>query len=205
MLDCTIIIPHKRTHMNDLALELNLSRLLKYTKVQYELIIDTETPKDPYQLYNSAARRARSDTLVFTNSDVIMGPEWDMLVDPSPQPNTIVTGYLIEPGNIGVAEVNIPKNFGKSPLSFDATAFEDYVKSQLHHVEHGNTIKEERGWYMPCAMNREWFLRVGRFPTELGFPNPNDAIFWDKCTAEYSTRLLRVPSYAYHFQNLSGR
>lgn len=207
MLDCSIIIPHKPGGMNDEALELNLKMLIRNTDptLRYELIIDTETPKDPYKIWNEAARQARSDTLVFTNTDVLFGPEWDILVDHRIYPNTIVTGYLVEPGNIGVALQNIQHDFGRTPTLFDPYAFEDYVRYQLRHAEHGNMVKEERGWYMPCAMNKSWFLSVGGFPTEIGFPNPNDSIFWDRCIADYSTKLLRVPSFAYHFQNLSAR
>ena len=205
MLNCSIIIPHKPTGMNDEALELNLKMLLRHTRLTYELIIDNECPKDPYKIWNEAARMARSDTLVFTNTDVLFGPEWDMLVDHQIYPNTIVTGYLVEPGNIGVATQNIHENFGKTPTLFDMHAFEDWVRHQLSNVEQGNAVKEERGWYMPCAMNKNWFNSIGGFSTELGFPNPNDAIFWDRCIADFGTKLLRVPSYAYHFQNLSGR
>ncbi len=204
MLDCTIIIPHKPTILNDAALELNLKMLLRHTNISYELIIDTECPKDPYQIWNEAAKQARSDTLVFTNSDVIFGPVWDVLVC-NVSPNTIITGYLVEPGNIGVADVNIHKDFGRTPLMFDGHEFEVYVRHETQHVDRGNMFKEERGWFMPCAINKDWFNSVGGFPTDVGFPNPNDAIFWDNCIANYGTRLLRVPSYAYHFQALSNR
>jgi hypothetical protein len=172
--------------------------------VSYELVIDTEHPKDPYKIWNEAAVFARSDTLVFTNSDVVFGPGWDVLVR-DVNPNRIVTGYLVEPGNIGVAPENIHEDFGKTPLDFDNYAFENWVRRQLSHVEIGNTVKEERGWFMPCAMNKGWFNALGGFPTDIGFPNPNDAIFWDSVIANYGTILLRVPSYAYHFQALSTR
>lgn len=204
MPDCTIIIPHKPTHLNDEALELNIKMLLRHTNVSYELIIDNECPKDPYQIWNETAKVARSDILIFTNTDVLFGPGWDVLAC-SVNPNTIVTGYLVEAGNIGVAPENIPFDFGKTPTTFDMHEFEDYVRRKIAHVEAGNLVKEERGWFMPCAMNKDWFNSVGGFPTELGFPNPNDAIFWDRCIAEYGTKLLRVPSYAYHFQALSSR
>jgi hypothetical protein len=203
MLDCTIIIPHKPTVLNDEALELNLKMILKHTNVSYELIIDTECPKDPYQIWNEAAKRARSDTLVFTNSDVLFGPGWDILVC-GVNPDTIVSGYLVEPGNVGVAAENIHMDFGMAPSVFDAHAFEEYVTERLSHIQLGNERKEERGWYMPCAMNKYWFNSAGGFPTEVGFPNPNDAIFWDVHVAG-GTTLIRVPSFAYHFQALSNR
>jgi hypothetical protein len=116
-----------------------------------------------------------------------------------------VTGYLVEPGNVGVAAQNIHMDFGKDPSVFDARAFEEYVRRETQHVEAGNMFKDGRGWFMPCAMNRDWFNSVGGFPTDIGFPNPNDAVFWDNCIADYNTKLLRVPSYAYHFQALSSR
>ena len=204
MLDCSIIIPHKPAISNNKALELNIKMLLRHTNIQYELIIDSEHPKDPYRIWNEVVKKVRSNVVVFSNSDVIFGPGWDILVC-NVNPNQIITGYLVEPGNIGVAEANIYKDFGKTPDDFDIMAFENFVRGETQHIEIGNIFKQERGWYMPCAMDREWFLDVGGFPMELGFPNPNDAIFWDKCVADYNTTLLRVPSYAYHFQNLSSR
>ena len=206
MLDCTIIIPHKPAYENDFCLRLNLEMLQRNTSptTQYELIIDAEYPKDPYKIWNDAAKQARSDTLVFTNTDVLFGPGWDVLVR-DVNPNVIVTGYLVEPGNIGVADVNIHKDFGKHPAGFDMHGFWDYVTERLDHIQPGNERKVERGWFMPCAMNKDWFNEVGGFPTELGFPNPNDAIFWDNCIANLGTTLVRVPSFAYHFQALSSR
>ena len=202
-LDCTIIIPHKPTIHNDRALELNLHALLKHTKVQYELIIDTTTPANPYGIWMRAAQTAHAETLVFTNSDVIMGPGWDVLVR-HVEPNTIVTGYIIEPGNIGVADVNIQLDFGKMPKTFQSFDFDRWVLKRLGFIGNGNEVKIERGWYMPSAMNRAWFLSTPGFDLDYPFPNPADIRFWEYCIKEYGTQLLRVPSYSYHFQNLSN-
>ena len=196
----SIIIPHKSTPSNDLALRINIAALLANTCNSYELIIDTECPKDPYKIWNEASRQARGDILIFTNSDVIMAPDWDCEMVNCAIDNRIVTGYLVEPGNIGVASQNIALSFGKTPETFDQAAFEKWAANQQHEA-----YKIERGWYMPCAMNRDWFLSTGRFDTTLAFPNPNDIIFWEHCIAQYGTVLIRAKSYAYHFQNLSGR
>jgi hypothetical protein len=196
----SIIIPHKRTKLNNLALELNLRMLQDNTLHSYELIIDTESPKDPYKIWNECAKQARADILIFTNSDVLMAPMWDVLFVEHMKDNAIFTGYLVEPGNIGVAAVNLPYNFGRSPVDFNRNTFEAFAN--LYKVQ---DIREERGWYMPCAFRRDWFLDTGGFDVTLGFPNPNDIIFWERCIKDYGTKLYRTRSFAYHFQNLSSR
>lgn len=197
----SIIIPHKRTPSNNMALFMNIETMVENTNNTFELLIDTEVPKDPYQIWNEMSQKARGDILIFTNSDVIMGPGWDEPFARHCQPNAIVTGYLVEPGNVGVASQNIHMNFGRTPGEFQISEFYQFVLNYINP----NDVKEERGWYMPCAMNREWFLSTGGFDTTLGFPNPNDIIFWERCIKDYGTKLLRVRSYAYHFQALSTR
>lgn len=198
----TIIIPHKRTPLNDQALNLNLQMLQANTINDYELIVDTEYPKDPYKIWNEAAKSARGDILIFTNSDVLMGPNWDMFMTTYIRDNCIVTGYLLEPGTIGVASVNIHLDFGRTPETFRRNDFEEWVRNNKNRY---TEAIEQRGWYMPCAVYREWFNWTGGFDTTLGFPNPNDILFWDKCVRDFGTRLERVRSFAYHFQNLSSR
>jgi len=200
MPDITIIIPHKSTVSNDKAMMLNISMLLKNTRNSLEIIIDTEVPKDPYKIWNEAAKIARSDILVFSNSDVLMAKDWDTWFFEHMQDNAILVGYLVEPGNIGVASENIHRDFGRTPDTFDRDAFEGFAECSKVPI-----IKEERGWYMPCAVWKEWFLSTGGFDTTLGFPNPNDILFWNKCVKEYGTKLFRVRSFAYHFQAQSTR
>ena len=202
----SIIIPHKRTPLNDEALRLNINMLLSNTYNDYELIVDTESPKDPYKIWNEASVIARGDILVFTNSDVLMSKNWDIPMLKAVENNAIVVGYLIEPGNIGVAEENIQLDFGRVPSTFNRSDFESYAAMTMARLQHeGKGVKEERGWYMPCAFLKEWFNWTGGFDTTLGFPNPNDILFWNRVVEDYHTKLLRVNSFAYHFQNLSGR
>src|SRR4030065_245347 len=196
----SIIIPHKRKDLNHQALALNIAMLNDNTHNSYELIIDTECPRDPYKIWNEVAKTARADILVFSNSDVLMAPFWDVFFVGHMKENAIFTGYLVEPGNVGVAQQNIHKDFGRFPNTFRRQEFEHFAK----HVKVPD-IKEERGWYMPCAISKEWFLSTGGFDTTLGFPNPNDILFWNKCIEELGTKLYRCNSFAYHFQALSDR
>ena len=197
----TLIIPHKITALNNDAMGLNIRMLMENTVYPFELIIDTEAPKDPYKIWNEAARVARGEFLVFSNTDVLMAPDWDQYFIEYCEPNSIVVEYLVEPGNIGVASENIYKDFGRAPKSFRRDEFEDFALRRNAFPE----LKEERGWYMPCCVRKDWFLSTGGFPTELGFPNPNDILFWNRCRDQLGTKFLRVNSFAYHFQNLSGR
>lgn len=199
ILDLSIIIPHKPGPSNDKALRLALDSIIRFTTLNYEIIIDATVPGDPYEIWNSTAQQARGRILIFTNSDVIFAPGWDSL-GIYIGPNVIATGYILEPGNIGVAPVNIHADYGKHPDNFDEAGFHSYIEKHK-----AAEIKEERGWYMPCAMDRLWFLSTDMFPTEKAFPNPNDIIFWEKCKNDLGTKFMRVKSYSYHFQNQSAR
>jgi hypothetical protein len=201
MKNYTIIIPHKHTELNDLSLELNLRMLQENSaNKDYELII-AEEEMDPYRLWNHYSEKAKHDILVFSNSDVLMAKDWDLHLIESVCENSIVTGYLVECGVIGVASENVHANFGNGPKDFRREDFENFC------VEHSSSVadvKNERGWYMPCAISKSLFMKMGMFDVSLPFPNPNDSIFWDKCIAE-GVQLKRAKSYAYHFQNLSNK
>lgn len=202
MVELSIVIPHMRKEANNMSLSINIDMLMRNTYHPFELIIDTESPKDPYKIWNEVSTQARGKILVFTNSDVIFAKDWDVFMVKYMQDNAILTGYLIEPGNIGVASENIHRDFGKTPYTFRYNEFQSFCDMHAASVPE---CREERGWYMPCAFLKDWFVWTKGFDTELSFPNPNDILFWNKMTMNYGTKLLRVRSYAYHFQNLSSR
>lgn len=199
MTDISILIPHKPGPSNDKALRLALSSIVDCTQKTYEIVVDRTVPGDPYAIWNEMVESAGGKTLIFTNSDVVFAPGWDVMADHA-APNVIVTGYIVEPGNIGVAPVNIAKDFGKHPDTYRESDFRSFVSKHK-----APDIKEEKGWYMPCAMDAEWFRSTKKFPTEEAFPNPNDILFWNYCEHDLGTKFLRAKSYSYHFQNQSGR
>jgi len=203
MSQISIIIPHKRMPENDRALKLNIDMILGNTKNDFELLIDTESPKDPYHVYNKLAFKARADILVFCNSDTLMAPGWDIPFITHMQDNAILTGYLVEAGNVGVASVNIPGDYGKTPEIFNRSGFENFAIAISNRVP---SVIEQRAWYMPCAMRRDWFISTGGFDlSHGGFPAPVDIEFWNHCRDTYGTTFLRVNSVAYHFQALTHR
>jgi len=178
--------------------------LLDNTSCSFELIVSTTTPKCPYKIWNEAAARASAEVLVFSNSDVLMAPGWDKPFLEHMCDNAILTGYLVEPGveHLGVASCNIRMCFGVVPAEFAREAFEAYAVAESAK---NPPVIEMRAWYMPCAMRRDWFLGTSGFDTaNAAFPTALDCMFWDKVSSQ-GAKLLRVPSYAYHFQNLSAR
>ena len=197
----TIIIPHKHGKMNDQCLELNLIMLKENTTIQYDVIID-DGPEDPYLIWNKQTAKIDSDVVIFTNTDVLFAPEWDIMVKYA-VPNSIVTGYLVECNAIGVHRTNIPMNFGQKPETFRRKDFEEFAKK---HAQLVPEIKEERGWYMPCALDRKWFVSTGGFDMSRGSfsVEPLDIYFWEECLKNPDFKLFRAKSYAYHFQNLSN-
>lgn len=197
MASLSILIPHKHEKENDKALKIALECIIDNTDHDYEIIVDSTTPGEPYTLINRMAMQAASEWLVFSNSDVFFGPHWDSPLLEAAQPDTIVTGVLVEPGAIGVAAQNIKANFGMQPDFFHRQAFEQFVLQSNWRVE-GD------GWYFPCLINRARFIGMGCFDTSRGgFPLPLDIQFWEKWKAE-GNRVQRVGSYAYHLQNYSN-
>jgi len=197
----TIIIPHLHTKMNDECLSINLQMLRDNTISPYEVIVD-DRDMDPYEIWNDQIFKAKTDIVVMSNTDVLMAPGWDSMVGYC-APNAIVTGYLVECGVILTHPVNISCNFGKSPSTFNRIEFEKFVSEKSQTVPH---IKEERGWYMPCAVNRDWFVSTGGFDMSKGSFRkkiPLDIYFWDACIKIPGFKLFRANSFAYHFQNLS--
>lgn len=199
MIDLSIIIPHKSTRDNDKALSMAIASIVR-EDANIEVLIDTTVPKDPYIVCNEFAKTAKGDLLVFSNSDVIFAPGWVMPFTLHTVPNTIVVGYLVESGIIGVASENIHRDFGKTVDAFDKQAFDFWASSRFDPP-----VKEERGWYFPCCVDKEWFLSTGGFDTSIPFPHPSDIDYWNRCRDTFGTKFLRVNSYAYHFQRLSSR
>lgn len=198
MSEISILIPHKHDKENDKALKIALECLIDNTDHDYEILIDSTTPGEPYTIINQMAARAAGPWLVFMNSDVFMGPHWDTPMLAAADNDTIVTGVLVEAGAIGVAQQNIRANFGMTPDFFHRQAFEQFCAQ-------ANWTIEGDGWYFPCLINRGRFIEMGMFDTTKGaFPFvPLDILFWEAWRAA-GKRVQRVASYAYHLQNYSN-
>ena len=193
MADLSICIAHKHTKANDAALKVALECIVDNTHCDYELLIDTTTPDDAYVVYNRLVAQATTNYCVLTNSDVFMAPDWDIEWQLNADPNTILSGILVECGAIGVASGNLKHNFGMRPDTFNREAFETWAVDC--HFPAGV------GWYMPCLMPREKFLNLGGFDNTRGVFGIDQVDLWFWQAWEASGGLLkRVRSVAYHLQ-----
>lgn len=192
----SICIAHKHTPENDKALAIALDCIVRNTLCDYELLIDTTTPAEPYHVYNALAKKASGEYVVFSNSDVFFAQRWDEPMLYAADKYTIVTGVLVECGAIGVNAENVERNFGMTPDTFQRDEFEAWAKGA---GEWGGD-----GWYFPCLMPRQTFIQAGMFDTSRGgFPNPLDIWFWEKWRG-MGLKVKRVRSFAYHLQNYSN-
>lgn len=203
--DISIIFPHLRQDANDKALQIALSCIVDNTALDYELMIESVAERrDIYGVLNNMARRAKSEWIVFSNSDVFFAPGWGEPMYEAREVNTIVTGIICECGAIGVADVNWHIDFGMTPQTFRRAEFEEWVEAEGQRAYDTKRI-HERGWYFPCLLNRDEFLKQGGFDTTRGiFPEePLDIFFWDNWAAT-GHGFKRVKSFCFHLQFYSS-
>lgn len=194
----SILIPHLSSPLSDMSLYLCFQMFRENTTNKNHELIVVQGFTNPYNFWNVYSDRAQHEHIVFFNNDMLPAPGWDTEMQAHVDDNSLVMGYLVEPGVVPVARQNIEKDFGRSPFSFKRKDFESFCATY-----EAPEVKEELGWYMPVMMTRTFFARMGKYPTEPPFPHPNDIAFWDHCKGK-GAKLVRVRSLAYHFQNLSN-
>jgi hypothetical protein len=195
----SVLIPHKHTPANDQALAIALSCLAANTHADFEIMVDAETPADPYVVLNSMAERARGGYLFFSNSDIFVSPGWDSDLLARAAHDTIVNATLVEPGAIGVFVDNMTRDFGMTPEKFRRAEFEEWA-AHLDLTDYpGGT-----GFVYYALIHRETFLARGGFDTSRGpFPEPLDSYFWKEWKKD-GLRIERAYSLVYHLQNYSN-
>lgn len=193
----SILLPHKRDPENDKSLAVALSCIAANTWNDYELIVDSTTPADPYEVVNDMARRAKSEYLFFTNSDIYVAPGWDAPLLELANPDTIVNATLIESGAIPVFHGNIACDLGKTPDTFRRAEFEAQSVA-------GWPTPPGDGFVFYAMLHRQTFIDRGCFDMSRGrYPVPLDSAFWDVWRAD-DKPIVRAASYIYHLQNFSN-
>lgn len=201
----SIIIPHLREPQNDKALKIALDCILDNTDLDYELIVEAvATRRDIYPVLNNMAHRARSEWIVFSNSDVFMAPGWASAMYAARDESAIVTGIIAECGAIAVASDNYELHYGVTPEGYDRAGFEEWVAIFGAQI-YGHKAHQHRGWYFPCLLNKRVFNHSGGFDTSRGtFPkDPVDMYFWDMWAAS-GKGFKRANSWCYHLQNFTS-
>lgn len=193
----SIVIPHKHEAANDKALAQALACLVANTRSDYELLIDSTTPADPYVVLNSMAQRAQGEYLAFLNSDTFVSPGWDVAMLEDATPDAITNMTLVEPGAIGVHHGNIHIDFGMTPETFRRWDFEAWCATNP-------ALPNNDGFVYYALIHRQAFLDFGSFDTTRGsFPTPLDSIFWDEWQRK-GKPIRRGRGLVYHLQNYSN-
>lgn len=199
MPELSILIPHKHEPENDKALAIALACLAANTRADYEILVDSTTPADPYVVLNRLAASAHGDYLFFSNSDIFVSPNWDVDLLVKAAPEVMVTATLVEPGAIGIYPGNMQRQFGMTPDTFRRADWEEWA------VNPDGALPDGMGFYYYALIHRETFLTRGGFDTTIGtFPTPLDIYFWDKWLAD-GLSIVRAASLVYHLQNYSNK
>lgn len=201
----SILIAHKKERENDKALKIALDTIVDNTDVDYEVFVRAVTEyQDCYAVYNEMAQYAKGEWLVFHNSDTFVAPRWASEMLKIAAPDAIVGCVLVECGAIGTARQNVNLDLGRTPDTFQRTAFEQWAASQYPNTfmnpGYGDTEADKACiWYFPCLINRQTFIESGMFGTAQGWPYPNDIEYFNKWVAD-GRRLLKASSFIYHLQ-----
>lgn len=199
----SILLPHLRNPSNDAAVRIAIDTLAAHTDMDYELLLEAvETRRDIYAVINRMARRALGEYIIPWNSDVFASPNWIAPLWAARDVNTIVSPTMVECGAIPVNDLNLERNFGRTPETYQRAEFEQWVRD-------GGGVRDdwrdgERSWFFPSLMERDRFLSLGGFDTTRGsFPlHPLDIYFWDTWAAA-GGKFKRVQSWVYHLQAFS--
>lgn len=199
----SILLPNLRNPSNDAALQVALDCLVANTTLNYELLLESVAERrDIYSVLNHMAERALTDWLIPFNSDVFASPGWAEPLWEARDVNTIVSPVMVECGAIPVNDLNLERDFGRTPETFRRAEFEQWVAA-------GGGWRDDwrdgdAAWFFPSLIERDRFLSLGGFDTTQGsFPlSPLDVFFWDKWR-ERGGKFRRVKSWIYHLQNYS--
>ena len=168
----------------------------KYTVNEHEIVEIIDCP-DVYQAFNDGVKLAKYPIVVLLNDDMLVGPNWDVEIVNHCAENSVVTGYLVEPGYVNVDKNNICFNFGMTPEEFREEEFVEFVKANQKEP----CLEPGFGWYMPVAFKKSSFVP---YPNKIKFPHPNDVKLFNALQMlDYDFK--KVNSFAYHFQRMSQR
>lgn len=195
----TVLLPHKRNPGNDAALRIALDCLYTNTKNDFILISDAAYDSPLCPRVNAMVAQATTDILVYTASDMFFAPQWDVPMLEAYDEHTFVTNVVVEPGAIAMHHLNLHKDFGRKPETFNRASFEQWAGSSEAHFPNGE------GWYAPYMFPRAGFLAMGGLDTTLTAPDgftAADTVLFDKWKAA-GNKVVRARSYCYHLQRYS--
>ena len=155
-----------------------------------------------YRAWNHGgmAAAAKSDVVVFVNSDMAFSPGWLDSLLKRLNSKTIVTSRLVESGKMPSGRHGVGRNFGTTHAEFDDNAFQEFAAGI-------SADREERGGlFMPCAVYADTFRRSGGYPIgnraePNGTVTPGDVVFfYETLKAMGLSHVTAFDSIVYHVQ-----
>jgi acetyltransferase-like isoleucine patch superfamily enzyme len=163
-----------------------------------------------YRAYNFGARKAKSDFLIFINSDMAFSPNWlNDLAEMYTGKNCLVS-RMVESGKLKSGLHAISKNFGRTVKTYKEEKFLQFAEKIKKHV-----IKNS-GLYGPLFINKKHFLSVDGYPegnvnigSNIWKPKmakqgelcvPGDVVLMEKLKSRSIIHQTVFNSVIYHFQ-----
>jgi glycosyltransferase involved in cell wall biosynthesis len=147
---------------------------------------------------NLGVYNASNDLILIVNDDNVFPYHWDIKLEKSYQPNSILSPNQIEPIPSMFRQFHI-KDLGRDPKTFDLKAFWDY------EINTSKEIIEETGATWPILFNKFDYLRVGGWDESYPGAWVVDWEFFMKCEMA-GIKMLRVyTSHFYHFVSVGTK
>jgi len=111
-----------------------------------------------YRAWNTAARKANGEYVVFLNSDFAFSPNWELNLIKHINNNTCVSSRLVERGILRSGTYGIERNFGNNYNDYNEEEFLNYIQQiKIDKVERG-------GLYMPLLIKKKHLELIGYYP-----------------------------------------
>lgn len=116
--------------------------------------------RNAYRALNEGIKHTSGDIVVFVNSDMAFSKDWlPNLLKSLKKGKTVISGRLVESGNLPSGCYGISKNFGKHPSEFKAEEFERFAE-QIKIKDH----LRPWGMFAPIAYYKEDIMRFDGYP-----------------------------------------
>jgi len=161
-------------------------------------ILDLEENQGLCRATNLGVYNASNELILVVNDDNIFPINWDIQLEKSYQPNSVITPNQIEPIPSMFRQFHI-KDLGRDPNKFNLEAFWKY-EMEIHE----NKI-EETGSTLPFLINKNDYLRVGGWDESYPGAWVVDWEFFMKCEMNGIKMLRTYNCHFYHFVSLGTK
>lgn len=193
----SIVIPYPS---NSKCINTCLEYLYKNSTHEFEFVPIVDE-KDVYYAFNKGVYKAKYDTVVLMNDDMMVCRNWDKLIPEYSNETTILTGYVLEPnpGPMMYGPQCYKLDCGDSPTNFDYDKFQTAIDNNPPPL----VVENSLGWYMPVVFNQKTFVsypNIGKFPYVA-----NDVTLFATILPNLGFKFTQINMCVYHFQRASTK